>query len=395
MTYTFNPQNRNLTHGVELEFCLPNGDRGLHAVQQAYSASNLKGWIIKTDGSDGVHGEAASKVFADCETAYNSIKEICEFLEAQGATVSKDCGLHLHIGNAPLKSDITPEQFTINSINHTGSGFYTHHEMPFDDIVIKDVAIRYTLSSGFPNGAQACVAPSRRDTGSGTHLRGYNKWCRLSPLSALRAANDIEGLKAATGQGRTSYSRKYSAVNFLTHSNGTIEFRQHQGTLDVNKVWNWMRLLTGMFHHTLDNRITPATRTTVTATPQAAPFRAGGRIIDQYNLMRQAGGCTTQDIMLITGCSEGSVRRGVVEIRNRLEREGFPRMAVITHDQISNGHRYGDGTDRSGYEISLEMRKAGQPAAMMPDNSIGNASIWAGIHDDVYAYWQDRISALR
>jgi len=110
--------------------------------------------------------------------------------------------------------------------------------------------------------------------------------------------------------------------------------------------------------------------------------------------MRVAGGCTTRDIMMITGCSEGSVRQGATLIRDRLETNGFPRSSVITHDQISNGHQYGDGTDLSGYEIAMEVTVQGTGAALMSENSIGNASIWAGVSDQQYTWWQDRIVAL-
>jgi hypothetical protein len=231
------------------------------------------------------------------------------------------------------------------------------------------------------------VSPSRRN----------NKWARLTPVSALERCNTIGELERASQLDRTVYCRKYSAINFKAWEKGTIEFRQHQGSIEVEKIWNWILFITNLYNQTLENRFSSGTRTTVTATPEIAPFRAGGRIIDQYNLMRQSGGTTTRDIMLVTGCSEGSVRRGATEIRDRLERDGFPRSAVIQHDQISNGHRYGDGTDLNGYEIALEVTVQATGAALLPDNEIGNASIWAGLPDDQYAWWQNRIAehALR
>ena len=240
------------------------------------------------------------------------------------------------------------------------------------------------------------VAKSRRDLmNGGDHLNGYNKWARLTSVAALEAANTIEELKAASAMGRSNYSRKYSAVNFKAWENGTVEFRQHQGTIEAEKIWNWFLFLTNLFKQTLETRVTSGTQTIVHQTPERPPFAAQAkRIIDQYNLMRRAGGSTTRDIMMITGCTEGDVRRGATEIRNRLEANGFPRLAVIQHDQISNGHQYGDGTDLNGYEISLEVTVQGTGPKLLPENAIGNASIWAGISDDQYSWWQDRIVAL-
>ena len=392
MTYHF-------SGGVEIEAVLPSGV-SIQDVKSEFVRRGIKGWELKEDGSDGVDIEAASMPFADCSTAYNSISDACDAMVHMGCTVSTDCGLHIHIGNALLKSNVTPEQYTKTSIDlyeRTGQ-LHTDHADPFDVIVVKDVAIRLTKSANLPNGCNAMLSKSRRDLNvggnGGQHKDGYNKWARLTSIPALEAANTIEELKAASAMGRSNYSRKYSAVNFKAWDKGTVEFRQHQGTIEAHKIWNWFLFLTNLFKQTLDTRISTGTQTIVHDTPSRPPFRDGGRVIDQYNLMRVAGGCTTRDIMMITGCSEGSVRRASSLIRDRLETNGFPRSSVITHDQISNGHQYGDGTDLSGYEIAMEVTVQGTGPKLLPDNSIGNASIWAGVSDEQYAWWQARITEL-
>ncbi len=387
----------NFSGGVEIEAVLRSGV-SIQNVKEEFDRRGIKGWELKEDGSDGVDIEAASMPFADCQTAYNSISDACDAMVHMGCTVSIDCGLHIHIGNALLKENVTPEQYTKTSIDlYERNGLYhTDHADPFDVVVVKDVAIRLTKSAKLPNGCNAMVAKSRRDLmNGGDHLNGYNKWARLTSVAALEAANTIEELKAASAMGRSNYSRKYSAVNFKAWENGTVEFRQHQGTIEAEKIWNWFLFLTNLFKQTLETRVTSGTQTIVHQTPERPPFAAQAkRIIDQYNLMRRAGGSTTRDIMMITGCTEGDVRRGATEIRNRLEANGFPRLAVIQHDQISNGHQYGDGTDLNGYEIALEVTVQGTGPKLLPENAIGNASIWAGISDDQYSWWQDRIVAL-
>ncbi len=386
----------NLSGGVEIEATLPRSV-SIQAVQNEFNRRGIKGWTLKTDGSDGVDIEAASMPFAECQTAYDSISAACDAMTHMGCDVSIDCGLHIHIGNAPINESVTAEEFTEKSIEYFDrcEMFYSNHGDTFDAIVAKDIAIRYTKSANHPNGCNAMVSKSRRDLmQGGSHLNGYNKWARLTPVAALEAANTINELQSASQLNRSVYSRKYSAVNFNAWDKGTLEFRQHQGTIDVEKIWNWFLFLTNLFKQTLDTRLSPITQTIVMPTPEHAPFRAGGRIIDQYNLMRQNGGATTRDIMLITGCTEGTVRRGSSMIRDRLEANGFPRSSVITHDQISNGHRYGDGTDLSGYEVAIEVTVEGRGPALLPDNAIGNASIWSGLSDEQYTWWQNRITAL-
>ena len=379
----------NLTRGYEIETC----GVGITVAKSKLRDSGIKGWKAVVDGSNGVDVEFVSCPMADSYAETESLRQICDFIESIGATVNRGCGLHIHIGNALLNESVTPDQYTRTSIayfDRTDGGIHTDHGEPFDAAIVKDVALRYTRSASQPNGVNSMLSQSRRDYGNGN----YNQWARMTSVAALEAANTIDELEAATEMNRTAYQRKYSAINFKTWSKGTVEFRQHQGTIDAEKILNWSEFLTNLFQHSLANRFSTGSRTTVTSTPERAPFRAGGRIIDQYNLMRQAGGCTTRDIMMLTGCSEGSARRGATEIRDRLERDGFPRSAVIQHDQISNGHRYGDGTDLNGYEIALEVTVTGSGPTLLPDNAIGNASIWAGISDDQYSWWQDRIVAL-
>ena len=106
-------------------------------------------------------------------------------------------------------------------------------------------------------------------------------------------------------------------------------------------------------------------------------------------MMRQSGGVSTRDIMDCTGCGEQRVRAAVSEIRARVG-----QAAVITHTQQANGASYGDGTDHTSYEVQTSYSEQTSGVALLPDNSIGNASIWAGIPDEAFEWWQARIVAL-
>jgi hypothetical protein len=103
-------------------------------------------------------------------------------------------------------------------------------------------------------------------------------------------------------------------------------------------------------------------------------------------MLRTESGASTQEIMLATGVAETSVRRMVSEIRNRVG-----DAAVVTHTQQAQGASYGDGTDLTRYQV-LETWTDGTPTPTLRDNV--NSSVWSGITDDDFDWWQDRIDAL-
>jgi hypothetical protein len=129
----------------------------------------------------------------------------------------------------------------------------------------------------------------------------------------------------------------------------------------------------------------------VTRTTPEQPFRRGARIGVIYTACRtQFGGATVQDLMDMTGTTAINIRARISEIRTRVG-----DAAIVTHTQQANGHSYGDGQDLARYEILNEWTEHGEGATLLPDNRIGIASIWAGLSDELYEFWQDRIIELR
>jgi hypothetical protein len=119
-------------------------------------------------------------------------------------------------------------------------------------------------------------------------------------------------------------------------------------------------------------------------------FRGGSRVGVQYTMMRNLRGATTREIMDATGCSEQRVRAAVSEIRTRVG-----DAAVVTHTQQSNGARYGDGTDLTRYQVLMQVETQSSGATLRPENRRGMESIWAGLSDELFEYWNTRIIELR
>ena len=357
------------TFGIEIEISGVSKER----VKGEFARRGILGCKVVLDQTPTVDAEIVTPVYANCQVAREHLITICDALAHLGARVNSKCGLHVHIGNAPLNDNVTPSQFTGTSIAHserTGR-YHTDHADTFDAVIVKDIMVRYTRMQTSRNGINAMLPASRHN----------NRMCSALDLNRLEAANNLSELKSAT------YG-KFSSINLQTWSNGTIEFRQHSGTIEADKIWAWVQFLLNLVDHTTQNRVTDGSRTIVRDTPET-PFRNGARIGVTYTMMRVAGGASTRDIMDCTGCTEGDVRRRVSEIRTRVG-----DAAVITHTQQANGASYGAGTDHTSYEVQTTFTEQTSGVTLLPDNSIGNASIWAGIPDEAFEWWQARIAAL-
>jgi len=358
-----------MTHsfGIEIE----TSGASIAAIKSEFSNRGIKGCDVKPDGTPSVDAEIVLPPLADCQVAFEYLESVCAAIAATGATVNRSCGLHVHISNAPLADGSNPSTFTGDSIAHkyrTGR-YLSRHGDPLDAVAVKDIMLRYTAQQGT---VDSMLPVSRRG----------NRYCM--PLNALviEQANDLNELTRAT-------HGKFSTINLTTWSRGTIEFRQHSGTIEAVKIWNWVQFILNLVNWTIAERVTSGARTIVTDTP-LQPFRGGSRVGVQYTMMRTLRGATTRDIMDATGCSEQRVRAAVSEIRTRVG-----DAAVVTHTQQSNGARYGDGTDLTRYQVLMQVETQSSGATLRPENRRGMESIWAGLSDELFEYWNTRIIELR
>lgn len=362
---------KNITTGIEIE----TSGVAIHTIKNEFERCGIKGCKVVRDSTPTVDAEIVTPVYANCQVAREHLISVCNVLERLGCTVNSRCGLHVHIGNAPLKEGVSASDFTGASIAHTErtGEYYSNHDEPFDAAIIKDWMVRYTRMQTTRNGINAMLPASRHN----------NRMCQRLSLSAIECANTIGELQEAT-------HGKFSSINISqqTWSKGTVEFRQHSGTIDAEKIWAWMQFLINLVGHTIENRVSSETRTIVEVTPDQ-PFRRGARIGITYDLMRTDGGASTLEIMDATGCTEGDVRRRVSEIRTRVG-----DAAVVTSTQQANGASYGDGTHFTSYTVLFSFETQSSGTTLLPENTIGNASIWSGIPDEAFEWWQNRIAAL-
>ncbi len=353
-----------LTDGIEIEtFGVSVG-----TVQRALNDNGIKGCLVKPDGTPSVDAEIVLPPIALCQVGKEYLESVCRVLSDIGCRINQSCGLHVHIGNAPLADTTHAARFTGDSILHTErtSRFLSEHGEPFDFTIVKDLFVRWERQQDIIN----TMFPRSRTN---------NRYCKPLNATKIENANTISELNHG----------KFYAINLDTWRNGTIEFRQHSGTIEADKIWRWLQFLDNFVNWTIEARVEHGNRSTTVETP-TAPFRNGSRVGVQYTMMRTDNGVSTREIMDATGCSEQRVRAAVSEIRNRVG-----DAAVVTHTQQSNGASYGSGTDHTRYQVLQTIESETNGVTLLPENRIGIPSIWAGLDDSEFEHWQNRISALR
>lgn len=202
----------NLTFGVEIECYLPRGfsrqDLGAalaaagvsHSVE-TYNHTTRGSWKIITDGSLGDYErgtEVVSPVLRGSD-GEAQVAAVCAVLQQVGATVNRSCGLHVHVG-------VESNDRTCDLFKHLVN-LYSAAEAVIDTF----------------------VAPSRRSNNTYCH--------RVGSVGPVLQADDLDSVRRYYGPSRY---RKLNLEAFWRH--GTVEFRQHQGTVDARKITEWSRL---------------------------------------------------------------------------------------------------------------------------------------------------------
>ena len=245
------PRTRNnftfgqLTFGVEIECYNCNrenlinegGARSLSIHSEGYNHDDGHAYYkIVSDGSIiGREGnEVVSPIFKG-NNGLNSLKSLCDALAAVGARVNRSTGLHVHIG---------AEKFS---------------DAHFLNILRNYQKLETAIDSFMPN--------SRRGDNNG--------YCKS--LTGLRfdLANSKEQAINICG---TRY-RKVNAIAYLRHK--TIEFRQHSGTTEYEKISNWISFLAKLVQYSENNVLTDNV-----ATIEEIPFLT--RSEKQYFIERRA-----------------------------------------------------------------------------------------------------------
>ena len=171
---------------------------GVACAYEDYNHEVRTHWKLTTDSSCG--WELVSPPLSGIE-GLEEVAKVCDILERKlNIEVDQSCGLHVHV-----EAD----------------------ELTYEDI--KNVVLRYALHE---KTIDSFMPKSRRD---------YNNYYCLSIRHAL---NNNEFKKAKTIQNLSRYmgNERYSKINLQSYVRyGTVEFRQHSGSVNDEKICNWIK----------------------------------------------------------------------------------------------------------------------------------------------------------
>jgi hypothetical protein len=194
--------------GVEIECYLPGGNvdgligglraagLSVHDYRATHCGSSTNAWTLKRDGSLSRNGiELVSPPLSGAE-GYAALKTACRVLRQQRAYVNRTCGLHVHHEVA----DLNLYEFKNIVIG------YANHQAAID----------------------ALVAESRR------YGAGY---CGPMDTHVLNGVRSCASLGAIAGLSRD----RYTNVNIQAFAKyGTVELRQHHGSINFAKIAAWV-----------------------------------------------------------------------------------------------------------------------------------------------------------
>ncbi len=209
------------TFGVEIECMLPAGSShaqiaraitaaGVPCYASGYDHTTQPHWRTVSDGSLGDYHrgvEVVSPVLRG-EEGLRQLRIVCDALLAARARVNRRCGLHVHVGGWQDETASFAKNLVL---------LYRNCEAQIDSF----------------------VAPSRRGS--------LNSFCQPVAVSSYtRDVLSFDELVRSVGQsaGRMSarHPARYRKLNLMSYyQHGTVEFRQHQGTVEAIKAEHWVR----------------------------------------------------------------------------------------------------------------------------------------------------------
>jgi hypothetical protein len=188
-------------------------DAGVACSFVGYNHHRSEMWKIVTDQSvSAPPGYVALELVSPplTDTGLVQVEKVCEVITRLGAKTNRTCGLHVHIGARELSIDAMRRLAYL----------YIEHEDVIDSL----------------------LPPSRR-ANNNSYCRSLKQNVIMPRLEAARSIEDIAKALARSGMGSYEKPSRYTKLNFAAFfRHGTVEFRQHSGTVDAIKIINWVKL---------------------------------------------------------------------------------------------------------------------------------------------------------
>lgn len=314
--------------GIELEIIGLTRQQAARVLQNAnipcqdsgYNHNTIQTWKV-------VHDSSISSRSGGCEVvsppmilnaeSLQQLKTVCEALNDAGADVNKSCGVHVHI-----------------DVNEESSE------------TIANVFNRYKK---FETTIDTFMPVSRRSNNG--------RYCQsLIPQSdrIFRDKAQIRSMCSVT---------RYLKVNLQSFARyGTIEFRQHSGSINASKLIKWISFL---------SEFVAASRVTTTTIPTSIPtptVRVSAKRQSILNLIRN-NPTSAEDIASCVGSTAASVQSMICHLRSA----GF-------------------NIERQSQKYVLRTVQASTESRVVSNSA--SDSLWTGINPSIRAYYETRAQVL-
>jgi hypothetical protein len=330
------------------EICNIEGIRGSARYHGYHSNRDFSLWRVERDGSVEASGgcEVVSPILDTENDGFDQIKKVCRTLTANGARVNVACGLHVHIAVPGLTVDW-----------------------------LKNILQRYADNT---SAIDAFMPRSRR-----SDARQAREYC--APMGNVVTSNFFS--QATQLHSLLSCCSRMYAVNVTNYSRlGTIEFRQHGGTLNAEKIRNWVTFLVSFIEAskpaTANNTSSTRGRHTGSRGSTHGQIRGAKRrtlvnMLTGDNLNTWVG---TQRITTVTGFTLGSLRSTITHLRNQGYRFQYSRNSGMYRCIGIPASLYGVA------EPTQDSQQSAAPAQL--------AELWATVPTEVQSYYAERINDL-
>lgn len=225
---------------------------GVSCFVEGYNHTTRRHWKLVPDGSVG--GEHPFELVSPPmrgESGLEKVRTVCRVLNELGVKVNRSCGFHVHHDAADLTLDN-----------------------------LKDVA---RLAFKYEPVTDFFVSPSRRN-GNNRYCRGFLSGYYSLPGTGTPVERFQRGLRRARTREGLAFDfqhERFVTLNFVALTvHGTVEFRQHQGTTDAEKVISWVVWTQWLLERAKRGRVTLRSRLDGNYSTATQMFR----VTDWYNL---------------------------------------------------------------------------------------------------------------
>jgi len=222
----------------------------------------------------------------------------------EGVTVNRSCGLHVHLNCADLK--------------------------------VKEIQKIYERYAQYEEQIDLCMPRSRR---------GSLHWCKT-----LKDGGKVASVKRAKKKENIAHMLgRYYKVNLTQIAQrGAIEFRQHSGTTDFTKIYNWLSFLMQFVESSIQMANSTEVKTSAWYTQlKTLVGKWGGElsyskstrmwdVVKNGVLVTRLSNCQISELYVSGSAMKTKGLRPLHQLENLIKAYGLPYHELIVMDAVNN-----------------------------------------------------------